>query len=57
MDQILLAAAVDPNFSMNIGNLLSFLNDFAMGINIFQPIGLGDLLGAGSSGAPVTPTP
>lgn len=56
MDQILLAA-VDPNLSVSLGNLLSFLNDFAMGINIFQPIGLGDLLGAGSSGAPVTPTP
>lgn len=54
MDQILLAA-VNPNFSVVVDNLLSFLNGFGMDISIFQPIGFGDLLGAGSSGAPAVP--
>lgn len=35
---------------IGIDNLLSFLNGFEAVINIFQPIGVGDLIGAGSSG-------
>ena len=37
-------------FAVEIGNLLSFLNEFSANLQIFQPIGFGDLIGAGSSG-------
>lgn len=42
-------------FAVEIGNLLSFLNDFSATLGVFEPIGFGDLIGAGSSGAPAVP--